>query len=273
MAIDKKKSQNIITAVVVLLALVLVTVALLVKFDVINFKRNTIEYVTETRVVTVAQTDANGEEVTDENGNVVYYTMVEHYTRPSISSNHKYPTTTKKEETGTTGPEFYYEVTSVEHVTDANGEAVTNENGEWVTKVNKQTQKCDENGNAIVNGTTGTTTTTEPTEPSSQTTSVVYRTLPGGKPIKDIHGNPVTKEVITEAPTEPPTESTKPEVHQVTKATTTKKSTTTTTKATTTKKSTTTKVTTEEVTEPTSEAVVTTDLNAVTVSTAIIDNF
>ena len=230
---DKRKTQNIITIVVGCLALVLAGVVILVKTGVINTSNftTTAEMVTESTIITVAQTDTNGEEITDENGDVVYYTMVDYYTKPSHSSNHKYPTTTTKEAvTTTTEKEYYIEVSSVEAQTDENGEAVTDADGKAVTKIVSKTKKTDENGNVIENGTTAEPTTVTT---SQQTTSIVYKTDPiSKKPIKNIKGEYITAGIVTEAPTTTTT-TTKPVVHvkgetTTKKKTTTKKTTTTT---------------------------------------------
>ncbi|MBQ6468142.1 MAG: hypothetical protein IJJ61_09380 [Clostridia bacterium] len=239
MALDKRKTQNIIVFVVVGLAVVLGTVAVLVKNGIITPPRATsaADMITEMTVIYMPQTDQFGQEVTDENGEVVYYSITDYYTRPKIRSNHVYPTTTKKhtEPVTTTEKQYYIEYTAVEEETDENGEKVTDENGKAVTKTVIQTKKTDEQGNILENGTTAEPTTVTT---SMQTTSIVYKTDPlRKKPIKNIRGEYIIDSIATEAPTTTTT-TTKPVVHVVGETSTTKKPSTT--KSSTTAKDTTT---------------------------------
>ncbi len=83
---DKKQLQNIMTGVVVALALILLLVVILVKTGVFNSSEKTTaeETVIDTAVVIASETQENGE--------VTYYTVFSRYARPKISSNHIYPT-------------------------------------------------------------------------------------------------------------------------------------------------------------------------------------
>ena len=81
-------TKNIYTAVVVMLALVMVLIVLMAT-GVIGGKEEETELQTfiGTRVVEVSQTD--------ENGDVTYYTMFEEYIELGVSSDHTYKKTTK----------------------------------------------------------------------------------------------------------------------------------------------------------------------------------
>ena len=118
---DKKQLQNILTGVVVALALILLLVVILVKTGVFNSSEKTTaeETVIDTAVVIASETQENGE--------VTYYTVFSRYARPKISSNHVYPT---KKTTAHSSTVAYVEVTEVEYETDAEGNRVLDENGQ-----------------------------------------------------------------------------------------------------------------------------------------------
>jgi hypothetical protein len=211
MALDKRKTMNIITIAAGALAVILVTVVVLVKTGVLKSSRAA--DTTTDGTVLVSEVVEYSE--VNEEGEVEYYTMINYYVKPSISSNHSYPyvppKTTKVEET-TTEKQYYIEVTEVEEETDENGERVTDENGRAVTKTVVHTKKTDEQGNVLDNGTTAEPTTVTTSE---LTTSIVYRTDPiSKKPIKNLRGEYITVDVLTEAPTTTTT-TTKPVVHVV----------------------------------------------------------
>ncbi|MBR0112798.1 MAG: hypothetical protein IJM02_03535 [Clostridia bacterium] len=209
MALDKRKTMNIVTIAAGALAVILVTVVILVKTGVLKPSRSA-ESTTDGTVIVSEVVEYS--EVNDE-GEIEYYTMINYYMKPSISSNHSYPyvppkTTTVPETT--TEKEYYIEYTDVEEETDENGEKVTDEQGRAVTKQVVHTKKTDEQGNVIENGTTAEPTTVTT---SQQTTSIVYRTDPiSKKPIKNIRGEYITIGIATEAPTTTTT-TTKPVVH------------------------------------------------------------
>lgn len=133
-------SKNIMTGIVVALALVLVVVVVLVKSDVFEKKETTtteIETVIESEIIVVSETDMWGD--------VTFLTMVTKYVRPKYSSIHKYPTTTttteapedetSDEETTTTTTEIQYvELSTVVHATDENGNRLFEEDGTPITE-------------------------------------------------------------------------------------------------------------------------------------------
>lgn len=179
---SKKKisTQNILTGVIVGLAVILVTVVILVKTGVITTpgQRTTAqETVVESSVVLVSETQ--------EDGSVVYYTMVTKYFKPKYSSNHTYPTT-KPKPTTTTVP--YVEFSTMVQVTDAEGNPVYDQNGVPVTEYATYTVPAD--------STTLEPETTEfvPRTSSVQVTDRLHR------PVTDKDGNPVTEIVTLDAP-------------------------------------------------------------------------
>ena len=198
MALDKRKTLNIVTAAAVALAVLLVAVVVLVKTGVISSKKE--ETTTD---ATVLVSEAVEMSKINEDGEVEYYTMINYYVKPSISSNHSYPYVPSTTKPTTTEPTKYYvEMTKSEVVTDENGEAVTGEDGEPVVNIITYTVETDENGNEIKNGTTSTTeSTTETTTQYVQKTTYVVKTDPVFKrPIKDIHGNEITELVTLDMP-------------------------------------------------------------------------
>ena len=142
---EKSKLNNIITLAVPLLALVLLIVVILTKTGVLSGAEKTTAVSTET----VIQTEVVVESETNDNGDIVYYTMIHEYVKPKISSNHTYATTTV-----TTTESPYDEVTSVEYVYE-DGALVVDENGVPWTKivsytVPKTEEQTDEEGNTIL---------------------------------------------------------------------------------------------------------------------------
>ncbi len=183
-------TKNILTGVVVALALVLVIVVILVKTGVFDGAERTTEpeMIIETTMIVVTGTDADG--------NAFEYTMPSEYSRPKVSSNHRYPakkTTTKV--TTTELPTYFVDETSFVAVTDTSGVAVTDENGAPVTEVVKHT--------VLMTGTT-TEPTTVTTTKYTPRTSHVEVTNRWGQVEKDENGNPKT-EVVTIDPPVPTT--------------------------------------------------------------------
>lgn len=177
---DKKQLQNILTGVVVALALILLLVVILVKAGVFDGKEKTTaeETVIDTAVVLASETQENGE--------VTYYTVFSRYVRPKISSNHVYPT--KKTTAGSTTA-AYVEVTEIEYETDAEGNRVLDENGQPVTKVVRYTVPAD------------STTLEETTTKYVQRTQYQVVTDPVfKKPKKDKDGNVITEVVTLDPP-------------------------------------------------------------------------
>lgn len=207
MALDKEKKQNIVTFAIVGIALVLLILVILVKTGVIganNTEESTSSEVeTESSIVVIVETKEDGESFS--------YTMLEYYTKPGISANHRYPPRPTKSTTETTSEFYYIEETSVIAVTDENGEPVTDENGEPVTKIKKYTIPCDKDGSTSAPSTTKETTTVTTSE---RTTKIVYRTDPfSKKPLKNIKGEYMTLTVLTEPE---PTTTAKPTTTETT---------------------------------------------------------
>lgn len=163
--------KNIVTCVVAGLALVLVLVVVLVQTGVINSDFET-EPETVTEIVYVSQTN--------EQGDVEYLTMVEVYEKPSVSSNHRYPTkkTTTK---ATTTTVKYVEQSSYIHLTEADGTPMFTPDGKPVTEVVTYTVRED--------------SITKPTTAPPKVSEVVA-TDENGSELTDENGNPVT-EVVT----------------------------------------------------------------------------
>lgn len=194
MSSKKLSAQNILTGVIVGLAVILVTVVILVKAGVIGTPgQHTTEEETivESSVVVVSETQ--------EDGSVVYLTMVTKYFKPKYSSNHTYPTT-KPNPTTTTVP--FIEMSTVVHATDADGNPLYDENGVPVTE--------------LVTYSVPSTTAEESTTEFVPRTSAVQVTDKLHRPVYDENGNPVTETVTLDAPpttkpplwTEAPTEET-----------------------------------------------------------------
>ena len=177
---DKKQLQNILTGVVVALALILLLVVILVKTGIFNSSEKTTaeETVIDTAVVIASETQENGE--------VTYYTVFSRYARPKISSNHVYPT---KKTTAPSSTVAYVEVTEVEYETDAEGNRVLDENGQPVTRVVKYTVPADSLAAAET-----TTKYVQRTEYRVVTDPVLRR------PKKDKDGNVITELVTLDPP-------------------------------------------------------------------------
>ncbi len=122
-------SKNILTGIVVALALILVVVVILVKSNVFESKEVTtteMETIVETKIILVSETNDMGEQLT----------MVSKYHRPKYSSIHTYPTTKKPSTTAeeTTTEVQYVEQMSFVHVTDENGNRLFMEDGTPITE-------------------------------------------------------------------------------------------------------------------------------------------
>lgn len=179
--------KNILTGVIVALALVLIGVVILVKTGVISRSggsRNGEEDDTVIESTVVLMSDVN------EDGDTFYYTMVEYYARPRISSNHTYPTTKPKTTVAPASEEEsveFVELTSVVQLSDENGNPLFDENGEPLTQVVSYTVRADE-------------TTTETTTAYVQRTSVVPKTDIFHRDLTDANGNPVTELIFIDPP-------------------------------------------------------------------------
>ncbi len=195
MSNKKISTQNLLTGIVVGLAVILVVVVILVKVGVIGGPEQPTAAETEevSEVVVVSETQ--------EDGSVVYYTMVTKYFKPKVSSNHTYPTT-KPKPTTTAVP--LIEFSTMVQVTDPDGNPVYDENGVPVTELVTYSVPAD------------STTTEAPTTEFIPQTSYVQVTDKLHRPVKDENGNPVTEVVTLDAApttkppiwTEAPTEET-----------------------------------------------------------------
>lgn len=181
-------TKNILTGVVVALALILVAVVILVKTGVFDGAERTTEQemIVETSMIVVTGTDADG--------NNFEYTMPMTYTRPKYSSNHTYAyipkkTTTAVSTEASTTQGFVVESSAVQ-VTDPSGVPVTNENGEPVTELVTYTVPVTE------------PTTAPPTTLYTPPTSAVVVTDRWGQTKLDENGNPVTQ-IVTVGPPVP----------------------------------------------------------------------
>ena len=172
----KFSTKDIITGLVVLLALLMVVAVLLATGVIGNKKDETQPTVVETAIIKVSETNQWGD--------VTFYTMVSEYIRPGVSSDHTYKRTTAAK---TESP--FAEVDSYVYVTDESGNPVYGDNGKPVTEVVKVT--VDKNS----------ITTDAPVPPE---TVVQQVTDENGAPVFDENGQPVTEAVTVEA-TVPPT--------------------------------------------------------------------
>ena len=238
MASDKKKTENIITIVIVAFAVILSGLVILVKTGVIGPNSET---TTEPEVVYVSESTIVVKSEVDDDGNVKYYTALEWYNRPLHSSLHWYPTTTTTTKPTTEEETEIVEETSVVEMTDEEGNPLYDENGEPMTEIKTVTKKVPKDSVTEEEEEETTETTTETT--SERTTKVVYITHAiSKKPVKNIKGEPIVSGVLTEPePVETETEYEDDSTSSTTKPVTTKPVTTkpSTTKATTAKPDTT----------------------------------
>ncbi len=188
-------SKNIMTGIVVALALVLVVVVILVKNNVFEKKETTttteIETVIESEIIVVSETDMWGD--------ITFLTMVTKYARPKYSSLHTYPSTTTtteapeeetfEEETTETTEIQYVELSTVVHATDENGNRLFEEDGTPVTETVYYT----------VDANSLTTTATTEYIPE---TSVIEVTNELGETITEIVTLPPPSTTVTTATTE-----------------------------------------------------------------------
>ncbi len=197
MAPDKKKTENIVTIVIVAFAVILSGLVILVKTGVIG--PNT-ETTTEPEIIYVSESTIVVKSEIDDEGNVKYYTALEWYNKPLHSSLHWYPTTTTTTKPTTEEEEEFIEETSVVELTDEEGNLLLDENGEPVTEIKTVTVKVDKTDENEEEETSETTTETT----SERTTKIVYVTDPiSKKPLKNLKGQPITSGVLTEPePTE-----------------------------------------------------------------------
>ncbi len=175
--------KNIITSVVAGLALVLVLVVVLVETGVINsdFSKEP-ETVIESEIIVVSETN--------EFGDVEYLTMVTRYSKPKVSSNHRYPTKKTTTRKPTTTEVRYVEQSSFVHLTDPDGTPAFNDDGTPKTEVVTYTVRED--------------SITKPTTAAPKTSAQVVTDVSGNQQT-DASGNAVTEvvsyyETTTKAP-------------------------------------------------------------------------
>ncbi len=166
--------KNIITGVVAALALMLVAVVVLVETGVIKHDFNKEqETIIETSIIVIEETNEFGE--------IEYITMVTKYSKPKVSSNHRYPTKKTTTTKPTTTAVQFVEQTRYIQETDANGIPLFNDDGTPVTRGDTYT---------VVN-----ISITQPTATPPITSSFAL-TGTDGVQITDESGNAVT-EVVT----------------------------------------------------------------------------
>lgn len=168
--------KNIITGAVAVLALVLVVFVVLIETGIVDTRSLTqAQTVIESEIIVVSETNEQGE--------IEFITMVTKYSRPKVSSNHRYPTkkrtTTKPAITTTTIK--YVEQQSFVHITDVNGIPQYNDDGTPITEV--------------INYTIAEESLTQPPTVAPKTSAVAV-TSPDGVEQTDENGNPIT-EVVT----------------------------------------------------------------------------
>ncbi len=172
-------NKNIYTAVAVMLALVMLLVALMATGVIGKKEEKTEPYHIETRIEV--------ESATNEFGDVTFYTVLEEYLVPGVSSDHTYKPTTRP----STTENPFVEQDSYVYVTGEDGSPVYGEDGKPVTEVVKVT--VDKNS----------ITTMPTTEPETYYNQV---TDENGAPVFDENGQPVTEAVIVEPTTETTTD-------------------------------------------------------------------
>ncbi len=163
------QGKDVTTMVVAAIALTLVVFVFIKMFTGSNNKNESEAY--RTTIVEYSRINEEGE--------IVFYTMIENYTDSGMHASVRYPTTSTTEES-TEETESETDETMIVFVTDEHGEYVTDENGDAITKVE---------------------TTVKPT------TKVVTVTNENGEAVTDEKGKPVTQ-TVTVPPTESTTETT-----------------------------------------------------------------
>lgn len=171
---SKDLKQNIVTGFVAGFAVLMLLVVILAKNGVFKPKEKPteLETVIETEIVVASEINNEGE--------VVYYTMLNEYVKPKMTSNHRYPTTTGP--STTEEEKLYDEYTEIEKVYDENGNLVVDEDGVPWTKI-------------VVH----TVPITTKKENSTPKTSVVEVTDNLHKVLTDEFGNPLTEVVTVKA--------------------------------------------------------------------------
>lgn len=184
---NKMSKQNIITYAVAGVALLMALIVILAKVGVFEKKEKVPSTGLESTIVVASETMENGE--------VVYYTMLDYYERPHVSSYYVYPTKEKPSTTAATTTNPFREETKYVQVTNEDGIPLLDEYGEPVTRVEKYTVPANQ------------TTTEEQTTVYVPETVIVEVTDKLHRVKKDENGNPITeihivdRNVTTEAET------------------------------------------------------------------------
>ncbi len=166
--------KNIITGAVAALALVLVVFVVLIETGIVDTRSLTqAQTVIESEIIVVSETNEQGE--------IEFITMVTKYSRPKVTSNHRYPTKKPTTTLPKTTTVKYVEQSSYVHLTDPNGIPLFDDYGNPVTEV--------------VTYTIAENSLTQPTTAEPKTSAVAV-TSPDGVVQTDVSGNPVT-EVVT----------------------------------------------------------------------------
>lgn len=182
---NKMSKQNIITFAVAGVALLMALVVILVKVGVFEKKEEVTAPELGSTIVVASETMENGE--------VVYYTMLDYYEKPHVSSFYVYPTKEKPSTAETTTNPFVEETKYVQ-VTNEDGIPLLDEYGVPITKLEKYTVSANQ------------TTTEEQTTVYVPETKVVQVTDKLHRVKKDENGNPVTEIYIVDPnETTPPT--------------------------------------------------------------------
>ena len=200
MAKDKEKTQNIITIIIVVIALILAAAVVLVKTGVLTKNGET----EDTEEETVVESRIVVETTVNDEGEVEYVTVLEYYTAPAQGKQHRYSTTTTKPTKATEPEETEPETSIVEHskvlaVTNADGQVLYDDSGEIQTEIVTYTEVVT-TAPSTSETTTESTTEYVPEYSYSVVTDPVFK-----KPKKDKDGNTVTEAIILNPTTTEPT--------------------------------------------------------------------
>lgn len=163
---SRLSKQDIITYAAAGVALILALIVVLVKVGV--FEKDEEGASTEAGSTVIVASE------TAENGDVVYYTMLEHYERPHVTTFQVYPTKKKTPVTEETTTDPVVEASRYVQVTNEDGIPLLNEWGEPVTQVEKYT--VDRNEKTTGEKTTSGEKKTNVTEATEETTAVQQET-------------------------------------------------------------------------------------------------
>lgn len=163
---NKMSKQDIITYAAAGVALILALIVVLVKVGV--FEKDEEDASSEAGSTVIVASE------TAENGDVVYYTMLEHYERPHVTTFQVYPTKKKTPATTETTTNPVVEESRYVQVTNEDGIPLLDEWGEPVTEVEKYT--VDRREKTTKEQTTAGEEKTNVTEAPEETTAVQQET-------------------------------------------------------------------------------------------------